>query len=133
MARKSGKSEPNFAVRWRLVSSGSGHAVEPCRFDLKPTGHGQILFEQMQLLEPKNDRQAAIMAQAFPLILGLRQTQWLMFLKTEQSAIPLPLLLVLVSWLAAIFFSFGLFAVPDTIVFVADHVEALETALIQIV
>jgi hypothetical protein len=56
-------------------------------FDLKPTGHGQILFEQMQLLEPKNDRQAAIMAQAFPLILGLRQTQWLMFLKAEQPTL----------------------------------------------
>jgi hypothetical protein len=94
-------------------------------FDLKPTAHGQILFEQMQLLEPKNDRQAAILAQAFPLILGLRQTQWLMFLKAEQSAIPLPLLVVVVSWLAAVFFSFGLFAASDTIVFVALACGAL--------
>jgi hypothetical protein len=85
-------------------------------FDLKPKGQGQIIFERIQLLEPKSDRQAAAIAEAIPLIVGLRQTQWLMFLKTEQTAIPLPLLVVLVSWLAAIFFSFGLFVSPDAIV-----------------
>jgi hypothetical protein len=94
-------------------------------FDLKPAGDGQILFEQIQLLEPKNDRQAAAIAQAIPLIHGLRQTQWLMFLKTEQTALPLPLLVVLVSWLAAIFFSFGLFVSPDAIVLVTFTCGAL--------
>jgi hypothetical protein len=94
-------------------------------FDLKPTGHGQIIFEQIQRLEPKNDRQAAAIAQAIPLIHGLRQTQWLMFLKTKQTALPLPLLVVLVSWLAAIFFSFGLFVLPDSIVLVTFACGAL--------
>jgi hypothetical protein len=84
--------------------------------DLKPGGHGQILSEQMRLLEPKNDRQAAALAEATSLIHGLRLTQWLMFLKTEQTALPLPLLVVLVSWLATIFFSFGLFVSPDAVV-----------------
>ena len=94
-------------------------------FDLKPTGHGQILFEQMQLLEPKNDKQTAAIAEAIPLIVGLRQTQWLMFLKTGQTAIPLPLLVVVVSWLSAIFFSFGLFVSPDAIVLVTFACGAL--------
>ena len=93
--------------------------------DLKPTDHGQILFEQLQQLESKNDRHAAAITRAIPLILDLRQTQWLMFLKTEQSAIPLPLLVVLVSWLTAIFFNFGLFAPPDAMVLVTFAFGAL--------
>jgi hypothetical protein len=95
------------------------------RVDLKPTDHGQILFEQLQLLEPKNDRQATARSQSIPLILDLQQTQWLMFLKAEQTAIPLPLLVVLVSWLAALFFSFGVFAAPDAIVVVTFALGAL--------
>jgi hypothetical protein len=94
-------------------------------FNMKPTDHGQLLFEQIQILVPKDDRQASAIAQAIPLILGLRQTQWQLFLKTEESAIPLPLLVVLVSWLAAIFFGFGLFAPPHAIVFVTFALGAL--------
>jgi hypothetical protein len=93
--------------------------------DLKPAGDGQTLFEQVQLLEPKNDRQAAAIAKAVSLTLDIQQTQWLMFLKTKQTALPLPLLLVLVSWLAAIFFSFGLFVSPNAIVLVTFACGAL--------
>ena len=94
-------------------------------FDLRPTDQSQILVEQMQLLEPKNERQASAIAQANPLIFDLRQNQWGMFLKMQQAAIPLPLLVVVVSWLAAIFFSFGLFAAPNTITLVTFAVGAL--------
>ena len=76
--------------------------------DIRPTDESQILVEQMQLLEPKNDRQASAKAQANLLILELRQSQWGMFLKMQQASIPLPLLLVLVSWLSWIFFSWAL-------------------------
>ena len=93
--------------------------------DLRPTDQSQILVEQMQLLEPKNDRQAYALAQANPLILNLRQRQWGMFLKMQQAAIPLPLLVVVVSWLATIFFSFGLFAAPNAIMLVTFAVGAL--------
>jgi hypothetical protein len=93
--------------------------------DLRPTDQSQILIEQMHLLEPKSDRQVSAIAQATPMILALQQTQWGMFLKMQQAAIPLPLLLVVVSWLATIFFSFGLFAAPTPIVFVTFAVGAL--------
>jgi hypothetical protein len=93
--------------------------------DLRPTDRSQILVEQMRLLEPKNNEQASALAQANPLILNLRQRQWSMFLKMQQAAIPLPLLVVVVSWLATIFFSFGLFAAPNAIVLVTFAVGAL--------
>lgn len=85
-------------------------------FELRPGDHSAILVAKLELLAPKNDIQAAAKAQIMTMVVRLRQTQWLMFLKTEQNAVPLPLLLILVSWLAAIFVSFGLFAPPNTTV-----------------
>jgi Protein of unknown function (DUF4239) len=82
--------------------------------DLRPQDASEALINQLESLAPKNDRQAAIKAQATSMVVTLRQTQWLLFLKTEQNAVPLPLLVVLVAWLAAIFLSFGLFAAPNT-------------------
>jgi Protein of unknown function (DUF4239) len=84
--------------------------------ELRPGEHGKILVDKVELLAPKNDKEAAAKAQIRTMVIGLRQTQYLMFLKTEQNAVPLPLLLILVSWLAAIFVSFGLFAPPNTTV-----------------
>jgi hypothetical protein len=99
---------------------------QACRqVELRPQDHGEILIEKLRLMEPKNDRQAAAKAQIMTMVIGLRQTQWLMFLKTEQNAVPLPLLLVLVSWLAAIFISFGLFAPPNSTVVVALALGAM--------
>ena len=83
------------------------------RSDLKPTDRAQTLVEELEALTPKNDQQAAVKAQALAMVVALRQTQWLLFLKTEQNAVPLPLLVVLVAWMAAIFLSFGLFAAPN--------------------
>jgi nitric oxide reductase large subunit len=59
------------------------------------------------------------------MIVNLRQTQWLLYLKTEQSAVPLPLLVALVAWLAAIFLSFGLFAAPNSTTIATLTVSAL--------
>ncbi len=83
------------------------------RPDLKPTDRALTLVDELEALAPKDDRQAAMKAQALSMIVTLRQTQWLLFLKTEQNAVPLPLLLALVAWMAAIFLSFGLFAAPN--------------------
>jgi Protein of unknown function (DUF4239) len=86
--------------------------------DLRPRDHAEIAVGQLDLLAPKNDTQTAAKAQAISAILTLRQTQWLLFLKAEQNAVPLPLLVIVVSWLAAIFASFGLFAPTNSTVVV---------------
>src|SRR5271155_3660695 len=82
--------------------------------ELRPSDYGESLIDQIELLAPTNDRQAVAKAQALSMVIALRQTQWLLFLKAEQNAVPLPLLLVLAAWLAAIFLSFGLFAAPNS-------------------
>ena len=93
--------------------------------ELRPGDRGEILADKLELLTPENDRQAAIKTQAMSLVVALRQTQWLLFLKTEQNAVPHILLVVLVVWFAAIFASFGLFAPANSTVVATLALSAL--------
>ena len=77
---------------------------------LRPKDNSQSLYDQLQMLAPKNEAQAAVRAAAISAAINLRHTYWLMFLGTEQSSLSLPLLGVVVLWLTFIFTSFGLFA-----------------------
>jgi len=77
---------------------------------LRPTDSGQLIYDQLQMLVPANDIQTGIKAAAISSAVGLRRTYWLMFLGSEESSLSMPLLVVVVSWLTAIFVSFGLFA-----------------------
>jgi hypothetical protein len=87
--------------------------------ELRPGNRGELLADKLEQLTPKDDRQASIKAQIISQATIERQTQWLLFLKSEQTAIPLLLLVVLVSWMAVIFASFGLYAPPNATVIVA--------------
>lgn len=94
-------------------------------FELRPKDKAQDVFGQLQLLVPKNDIQAAAKGQVTSLILSLRKTYWLMFLESEQTSMSIPLLMVVTSWLVAIFISFGIFAPPNSTVIVTLIVCAL--------
>jgi hypothetical protein len=104
------------------------------RAELRPADRGQTLVDELEALTPKDERQAASKAQAMSMVVALRQTQWLLFLKTEQNAVPLPLLVVLVAWMAAIFLSFGLFAAPNftTVATLAVSALAVSAAIFLI-
>jgi hypothetical protein len=97
----------------------------PQQSELRPGGLGEALFDRIEFLKPANDLQTITKSQVIPMFVGLRQTQWLMFLKSQQSAIPRPLLVILVSWPAAIFVSFGLFAPRNSTVIVTLALSAL--------
>ncbi|MGC2544353.1 MAG: hypothetical protein WA426_00800 [Silvibacterium sp.] len=86
---------------------------------LRPKGNSQLLYDQLQALVPKNDTQAAAKSSAITMAVGLRRTYWLMFLKSEQNSLSMPLLVVVVSWLTAIFISCGLFAPRNSTVIVS--------------
>jgi hypothetical protein len=85
---------------------------------LRTTDTGELFYNQLQLLLPKNDAQAAVKAAAISEAIALRRTYWLMFLGSEGSSLSRPLLVVVVAWLTAIFASFGLFAPRNNTVFV---------------
>jgi hypothetical protein len=73
---------------------------------------GEILYDKIQALSPQNDVQRALKAQASSMAIDLGKLRWLMF-EQGSTSISLPLLAVLVFWLAIVFSSFGLFAPPN--------------------
>ena len=70
---------------------------------------GEVIFDKIQELSPKNDAQHSLQAQALSMAIDIGKTRWLMF-EQGSSSISTPLLVMLVFWLAIIFTSFGLFA-----------------------
>ncbi len=85
-------------------------------FQLRPRSNEGDLYAELQKLVPKNETQVAAKAQLTLLTLELKRTYWLMFLESEQTSMSLPLLVVVVSWLIAIFISFGAFAPSNSMV-----------------
>jgi len=80
--------------------SGSGSA---------PAAGNEILYEKIQELSPKDDRQRALQGQASSIAISAGQTRWLMY-EQGVASVSMPLLVVLVLWLSLILGSYGLFA-----------------------
>ncbi len=87
-------------------------------------GKYEGLFEKIQELTPKTDVQRAAQAQALKTAIDLGQTRWSLAAQRGNS-IPLPFLVVMVSWLTLLFASFSLFAPPNTTVIVTLLICAL--------
>jgi hypothetical protein len=104
----------------------SKDSTSPSQVEPPSTG-GDVLYDKMQGLSPKDDTQRSIKDQALSVAIGLGQTRWLMY---EQSvtSVSLPLLVVLVFWLTIIFISFGLFAPPNATVVASLFVSALSVS-----
>jgi len=78
--------------------------------EMVPTAAGgEVLYDKIQALSPKNDAQHALQAQASSMAIDLGKLRWLMF-EQGSTSISLPLLWMLVFWLVIVFTSFGLFA-----------------------
>ncbi len=93
--------------------------------ELRPRQYAQEADAQMRLLVPKNSDQALLKSQMPPLVLRLKQTNWMLYLDSEQNSLSTPLLVVVTSWLTIIFISFGLFVTPRATVIVTLLICAL--------
>jgi hypothetical protein len=104
---------------WPKEHTGGASHLEP--------GAGESFVEKLEGLSPKDDSQRFVQAQALSTAMSIGQTRWLMY---EQAAatVSVPLLVVLVFWLAALFFSFGLFAPVNATVIVSFFVSALSVS-----
>jgi hypothetical protein len=87
----------------------------------------EVFFNSIQKLSPQNDVQRSLKSQAAQIAMDLGQMRWLLFEQTETS-ISLAMLIVLISWLAIIFMSAGLFAPGNATVVVALMLAALSVA-----
>ena len=88
---------------------------------------GEAFFNSIQKLSPQNDVQRSLKSQAAQIATDLGQMRWLLFEQTETS-ISVTMLIVLISWLAIIFMSAGLFAPPNATVVIALMLAALSIA-----
>lgn len=96
---------------WPAENPEAGRKEAPSRTE----GRYEGLYEQIQDLAPKNDSQRTLQAQALKTVIDLAQTRWSLFAQ-KGSSIPIPFLVVMVSWLALLFASFSLFAPPNATV-----------------
>ena len=92
-----------------------------------PSAGREVILDKIQGLSPKDDRQRSLQAQALSIAMGLLQTRWLQYEQTT-AAVSMPLLVVLVFWLAVIFFGFGLFAPRNATVVAALLICALSVS-----
>jgi hypothetical protein len=91
-----------------------------------PSG-GEILYEKIQGLSPKNDTQRSLQGQALSMAMDIGKTRWLMY-EQQATSVSMPLLVVLVLWLTVIFISFGLFAPSNGTVIASLCVSALSVS-----
>ena len=96
--------------------------------ELAPTAaSGEAVFDVLLKLAPQTDAQRALKAQALALATDLGQMRWLLF-EQAGSSISMPLLVIVVFWLAILFFSFGLFAPSNATAVAALLVGALSVS-----
>jgi hypothetical protein len=88
---------------------------------------GEIIYDKIQELSPKNDTQRSLQAQALSMGIDIGKMRWMMF-EQAGSFVSIPLLAVLVFWLATIFTSFGLFAPRNATAFATLFVCALSVS-----
>ncbi len=92
-----------------------------------PSASAEIMILKLQGLTPKDDRQRSLQSQALNIVVGLAQTRWLMY-EQESNSVSMPILVILVFWLTAIFVSFGLFAPRNATVVTALFVAGLSVS-----
>jgi hypothetical protein len=102
-------------------------ATTPASFDPAATGTAEVVFDEIQQLEPHNDVQRSLKGQLITIAVNLGQTRWLLY-EQGGSSIPIPFLVVLVLWLSLIFTSFGFFAPTNATMVVALLLGALSVA-----
>jgi hypothetical protein len=91
------------------------------------TNEGDTSYDRLQTLAPQNDAQRSSHAQALGIAMDVGQTRRLMFQQTD-SSISMPLLVVVVFWLAIIFISFGLFAHPNGLAIGVPLISAISVS-----
>jgi hypothetical protein len=93
---------------------------------LGPSTDSAALYDKIQQLSPKDDPRRRIQAEALSIVADVARTR----LQYAQGtiSISIPLLVMLVFWLTAIFMSFGLFAPPNGIVAASLFISALSVS-----
>jgi hypothetical protein len=101
---------------------------QPTEMTLSPRAlHSGALYDEIQMLAPKDDRQRQIQSQALSIAFNLGEARWLVFEQT--SAAPSNILLgVILLWLTSIFVSWGMYSPFNATTAAVFAVAALSVA-----
>ncbi len=88
----------------------------------------EIIEDKLRQLSPQNDAQRWLQSRAIQLSTDIQDTRWLLLTRHRQSSYPAAFLVILVSWLVIIFFSFGLFSPRNVTVIIVLFICALSAA-----
>jgi len=97
------------------------------RFSRTSTRDMESLYEKIQGLVPKDDRQRLFQAEALSVLKEIQQTRWLLY-EQQSTSISMPMLIIMVSWLTALFISFGVYAPTNGTVVTSLFVSALSVS-----
>jgi hypothetical protein len=97
------------------------------RFSRTSTRDMESLYEKIQGLVPKDDRQHLFQAEALSILKEIQQTRWLLY-EQQSTSISMPMLVIMVSWLTALFISFGVYAPTNGTVVTSLFVSALSVS-----
>jgi hypothetical protein len=115
-----------YATTMQILASG-----DPSQFAGLSSSEGADRVEDLQrklkAITPRTEEQHQRQAHAIQIINDLAAARWLELLGAK-GAIPTPLLVVLVSWLAMIFGTFGLFALRNGTIIAVLVMGALSTS-----
>ena len=95
--------------------------------DPEATATVEGVDDQIRALSPQSDAQRVLQGRALQILGEIMRTRWLL-LGQAGNSVQLPLLVVLVFWLATLFVSFGLFAPRNATVVTVLIVAALSVA-----
>jgi hypothetical protein len=107
---------------WRENGSDSGK-VAP----FEASAAALSLYDEILKLAPRNETQRSLQARALDTVQDLGKTRLLLFAEAGM-AIPIPFLVVLISWLTIIFASFSLFADNNATTIVALGIFAVSAS-----
>jgi hypothetical protein len=107
---------------WRQNGSGSRKA-EP----FEASAAALLFYDEILKLSPQNETQRSLQSRAIDAVQDLGKTRLLLFAEAGM-AIPMPFLVVLISWLAILFASFSLFADNNATTVVALGIFALSAS-----
>ncbi len=94
---------------------------------LASTREMESMYDKIQGLLPKDNRQRSFQADALSILKEIRQTHWLVY-EQQSTSISMPMLIILVCWLTALFISFGLYAPTNGTVVTSLLVSALSVS-----
>lgn len=117
------------AIAYKLAATWPETGSAATRVDTSEnTPAVERIEDEIRALSPQNDAQRALQSRALQVSGELMRTRWLVFGQEAGNAIQIPLLVVLVLWLAALFTSFGLFAPANGTVIAVLAVAALSVS-----